>query len=74
MIHQYKNNGYNIVANSNNKKGRYYRLLQFGDDVYILNTWVNGSNNHSSKEYFDFEQQIVDFLIKKSNNQIIYRR
>lgn len=68
------NNGYNIVANSNNKKGRYYRLLQFGDDVYILNTWVNGSNNHSSKEYFDFEQQIVDFLIKKSNNQIIYRR
>ena len=53
-------------ASLNNKKGRNYRLLKYGNredgSVYIINTWVNGSNKHPSKALFNFEKEIVNFI------------
>lgn len=52
-------------------KGRNYRLLKYNDeDVYVLNTWVKGSNKHPSGSFFKLEQDIVCLIKKMLNNQI----
>lgn len=60
------NNVYTFIPNPNVKKGRNYRLLKYGNgedgSVYIINTWVNGSNKHPSKALFNFEKEIVIFI------------
>ena len=53
-------------ASSNVKKGRNYRLLKYENEsnrsIYIINTWVNGSNKHPSKALFNFEKEIANFI------------
>ena len=53
-------------ASLNVKKGRNYRLLKYENEsnrsIYIINTWVNGSNKHPSKALFNFEKEIVNFI------------
>lgn len=67
---------YNIAIESITKsksKGRYYRLLKLKhdeckDNIYMLNTWVAGSNKHSSDDFFKFEREIVCYINCVLNN------
>lgn len=55
------------TVSSNNKKGRNYRLLKSeykNNNIYIINTWVNGSNKHPSNAFFNLEKEIIKFIKK----------
>ncbi len=65
------NNGYTFILNSNVKTGRNYRLLWHKKkDAFVINTWVNGSNHHPSKDYFGLERNIVSLIKSLSKTPI----
>ena len=65
------NNGYTFILNSNVKTGRNYRLLWHKKkDAFVINTWVNGSNHHPSKDYFCLERNIVSLIKSLSKTPI----
>ena len=49
------------ASDTNNKKGRNYRLLR-SNDCYVINTWVNGSNKNPSIKYNDIEKKIINYI------------
>lgn len=49
------------ASDTNNKKGRNYRLLR-SNNCYVINTWVNGSNKSPSIKYNDIEKKIINYI------------